>query len=237
MSPTQGLVLVFVLVVIALTLLRAGRLGWWMRRAFSAKGLMPDASEDRLFARATLFAHSTRGLARTAVWLVCAAGAAGMQGALLMELSSALTLVREQLDVVTDAAIGLGLCALLFAAALVFDLVAARAFLNLPLTPWPVRERDAHRPRLVTLGLCAHLGTGLVPIVLVSGFLATLGSMQIVASGPERTMRLYDQHEVWTQIAYLLFIIGVLNWLTTLFESALLRRRVSVKQPTAQSPQ
>jgi hypothetical protein len=50
-------------------------------------------------------------------------------------------------------------------------------------------------------------------------------------------MELLHQEEVWTQIAYLLFIIGVLNWLTTLFESALLRRRVSVKHAAAQSPQ
>jgi hypothetical protein len=235
MRPTQALVLVFVLVVIALTLLRAGRLGWWMRRASSAKGLMRDASEDRLFARATLFAHSTRGLARTAVWLVCATGAAGMQGALVMEQSTRFTLVREQLEVVTDVAKGLGLCALLFAAALAFDLVAARASRNLPLA-WQARERDAST-RPVTLGHYARLGTGFVPIVLVSGFLANLGSMQIVVSGPERTMRLYDQHEVWAQIAYLLFIIGVLNWLTTLFRSALLRPRVSVKHAAAVSRQ
>jgi hypothetical protein len=228
---------VLVLVVIALTLLRASRLGWWMRRASSAKGLRPSESEDRLVARATLFAHSTRGLARTAVWLVCGAGAAGMQGALVMEQSTSFTLVREQLEAVTYVARGLGLCAFLFAAALVFDLVAARAFRNLPLTPWQVREQNADRPRLATLGLCAHLGMGLLALVLVSGFLANLGAMPIVVSGPERTRRLYDQDELWTQIAYLLFIIGVLNWLTTLFRSALLRRRVSVKLAAAVSPQ
>jgi len=234
MAPFQALAVLFVLVVIAVTSIQAGRLAWSMRRASRAPGLTPDVSADRVFAQATLIARSTQGLARTSVWLMCAASAVSMHDALIVLGSQypMLTQVRQHLDVLSDAAIGLGLCALLFAAAIAFDLVAVRASLNSPLAPSPqALEKDAGPTRRMTLRHDVHLALGLIALVLFSGVLANLGPMDIAIHGQDKflisnTIELLKQ--IWIRIAIVLAIIGVLNWLTTLLQSAMLRRRLSL---------
>ena len=74
MAPLQALVLLILLVVVAITSVRAGRVAWWMRRGSTGSSISPtNCSPER-----PLIAQSTRGLARAAVWLTCAAGAAAI---------------------------------------------------------------------------------------------------------------------------------------------------------------
>ena len=70
----------FLLLLLAVTSIQGVRLAWWAYHA--APSPPARAPAGRHSARARLVAHSTRGLARTAVWLTCAEGASGLKSAM-----------------------------------------------------------------------------------------------------------------------------------------------------------
>ena len=202
-TPTLAVLAVFLLIVIAVTFVQAVRVAWSAFRA------APSA----LSSLATRVAHSTRGLARAAVWLTCAATAVGLQSAMILYGNTSeppmKTLLRQHLDVLEAIAICLGLCALLFAASLVFDLVAAGS------------------SRRTNVVLCGHVVIGVIALVLVNWVLLGLRPTAVPASGrdPQFTQAIFDViDQLWTRLAIILAAAGVLTWLTTLLESAMLRR-------------
>ena len=219
MRPSQLLPFIFLLVVIAVTAVQAARVAWWAFRA------APSARDGaaRLAARVTLVARSTRGLARTSVWLTCAGGAIGLQSAMItMESSSPLLdIIRQHLDVLEAGAISLGLCALVFAASIAFDLVATRIGRHSPVP-------SVLDTRYGVLVRRAHLAPGLIALVLVSWLLLDLRPTDLMVPGrpfPGSTM-LDILDRLWSRLAIIFALVWALSWLTTLLESAMLRRRL-----------
>lgn len=216
----------FLLPVIAVTCVQIVRLAWWAFRA------VPSAS---LSSRATLVARSTRGLARAAVWLTCAGGAADLISAMILLGNTATMpmaiLMQQHLAVLEVSAISLLLCALLFAASLAFDLAAARLRQLSPLPPAPsALEADgAGDTGLLVVLRGGPVVLGVIALVLVSLLLLELRPAEIAPT--ERDRYLFEATmdvlgRLWTRLAIILAIIGVLTWLTTLVESAMLRRRL-----------
>ena len=224
MGPSQRLAFCFLLLVIAVTSVQVVRVAWWVLRdtRSTAGGGRDAAAAARLSSRAMLVAHSTRGLARAAVWLTCAGGAVGLYSALIVIVNTsepgASVLVRQHLEVLEPSGIALGLCALLLAVSLAFDRVAARTGRQSPVS--------VDSGRVVLL----RRGPGLVALVLVSWLLLDLRpayAALVSTRDPlfmSATLDLLQQ--LWLRLSAILAVAGVLAWLATLFESALLRRRL-----------
>ncbi len=220
LGPSQFLSLFFLLLVIAATAVQVARVAWWVFRA---------APTSRLSARVALIARSTRGLARTAVWLTCAGGAMGLQSAMItMESSYPLfDVVYQHLNVLEASAISLGWCALLFAASLAFDLVAAR--IGRQSVPFAGETEGAVDTRASVLLRRAGLAPGLIALVLVGWLLLDLRPADLTIAGRatftgSAAFDILDR--LWSRLAIILTVVWVLSWLTTLLESAMLRRRL-----------
>jgi hypothetical protein len=228
----------FLLLVIAVTSVRVVRVAWWaFRTAPSTPGRPRDGADGaRLSARAMLVARSTRGLARATVWLTCAGVAVDLKRALIMigdgsdpPLS---ILILQHLAVLEASAIKLGLCALLFAATLAFDLVAARMGRQSPFPPVPsaLEVGGAGDTYLRVLLRRSHLAVGLIALVLISHLLFDLRPTYVAVAArrdPFFVSAVDDVLEpLWSRLSPILGTVGVLTWLTTLLESAMLRRRL-----------
>jgi hypothetical protein len=122
LGVTQKVAFHFVFVVSAMTAIRAARLVLW--RLHRAAG----SSSERRRQTVRQWARSTRGLARAALWFMCAAGAGGLAGAYDILVNSnrpvLAHIIESSLHVLDATAVGLGLCGLLLVASLVFDVVA-----------------------------------------------------------------------------------------------------------------
>lgn len=228
MYPWQTLsVLCFLLPVITVTLVQSVRVARWAFRAVPSSSASAEATV--LSSRVTLIAHSTRGLARAAIWLTCAAGAGSLVSAMiLMESNEPMRdLVQQHLQVLEASATSFVLCAILVAASLAFDLVAARMRRQSSLPPALQAEGAADGGLLVVLRSPAVLGA--IALVLVSWVLLGLRPVDLVvpARDPyffQTTMGMLEQ--LWSRLAIVLAAVGVLTWVSTLFESAKRRRRL-----------
>jgi hypothetical protein len=239
MYPSQLVSVYFLLLVIAVTFVQVVRVAWWaFRAARSTPGRPRDGADAaRLSSRATLIARSTRGLARAAVWLTCAGGAASLTSAIVLIENSGepgmSILVRNHLAVIEAIAIGLGLCVLPFAASLVFDLVAARMARQSPFPPGR-SALDVDGVGDYRLLVFLRRGTpalGLIALVLVSLLLLNIRAIYVAAVGarpdPFFFSAAFDAFDyLWSRLSAILATVGVLTWLTTLLESARLRRRL-----------
>ncbi len=226
MGAFQALSFLFLLSVFAVTFVHVVRVAWW---AFRAAPL-------HLSARVTLIARSTRGLARTAVWLTCAAGAAGMTSAQFVLGNSnvpvGVILIEQHLEVLEAGAMGLGLCALVFGASLAFDLVAARTGRRSIIPPVSVAREGESTSDSYWLVLLqrGHLAIGLIALLLVSWLLVDLRSAAVPVMRGDRWFATYLLDmlgQFWTRMTIVLAAVGALTWMTTLLQSAMLRRRVS----------
>lgn len=211
-GPTQALALLFLFIVIALTIVRASIIVWSTRRAEPA---------EQVSARTRRFARSTYGLARAGVWFTCAAGAVGCHSALLQIGNSSVPItsliLRDYLDALETSAIGFGLAGLLIVASLIGDLIATRLA--------PAAPAAVALPALVRW---SRLAPGLMALVAITSLLVALRATALAAA--ENTYFLYQSfHEVhqqlWTGMAIICTSAGVMAWLGTLIESAILRRQ------------
>jgi hypothetical protein len=222
-SPLHGLSLLVVLLAIAVAAIRLVRMTSWAARASPS-----SEGAARVSARAALVALSTRGLARTAVWLTCAAGAVGLSNAMILigNTNDPPLLVRQLLDSLEASAVGLALCALLFTVSLAVDLIAARILRRgtaLPAPPaheaaseTPLRDLLRRSPALIALLLASYLLLDTRP----ASFVISPGGRWFTPSEFEIL------HRFWLRLAAILGVVGALTWLITLLESAMLRRRL-----------
>jgi hypothetical protein len=148
-------------------------------------------------------------------------------------------LVRNYLYVLDGSAISLGLCALLFAASLAFDLVATRMGRQSPFPPVPsaLEVNGAGDGRLLVLVRRGRLALGLLALVLVCRLLFDIrpGYAAATAAGAaagrdafvvSANAAFQAVEQLWLRLSTVLATVGVLTWLTTPFESALLRRNL-----------
>lgn len=115
----------FLFTVSAITLVRALRLAWWLKR--TSVGASPEAGGTtalRAWHRSN-FARSISGFAQAAFWFTCAGAAAGLlrAGTVVGESTrSPLAIIAEDsVSVLEATGMGLALCTLLFVAAWAFD--------------------------------------------------------------------------------------------------------------------
>ena len=211
-GPTQALALLFLIIVIALTTVRAAIIAWSTYRV---------APAEQLSARTMRLARSTCGLARAGVWFTCAAGAVGCHSAMIQIGNSRVPIrsliLRDYLEALETSAIGFGLAALLIVASLIGDLIATRLA--------PAASAPVVLPALVRW---SRLAPGLIAIVAITWLLVALRPTAVAAA--ENTYFLYQSfHEVhqqlWTGLAIICTSAGVMAWLDTLIESAFLRRQ------------
>ncbi len=229
MSPSQAVPLrFFLLPVMAVTCVQAIRIARWATRHADSSA---ESSVDCLSCRITLVARSTRGLARASVWLTCAGGAAGFLSAMIVMGSTGtlpmVILVQQHVEVLEASAISFVLCSVLFAASLAFDLVAARVRGTSPLPP-PL-DADAGNTGLLAI-LRSPVVFGAIALVLVSWLLLSLRPPEFAVSPRDRyyfetTMNLLGQ--LWSRLAIILALVGVLTWVSTLLESATRRRHLA----------
>lgn len=210
-GPTQALALVFLVVVIALTIVRAAIIAWSAYRA---------APAEPLSARTMRLARSTYGLARAGIWFTCAAGAVGCHSAMIQIGHSSEPIrsaeLKDYLQALETSAIGFGLASLLIVASLIGDLIATRLA---PSAPAPVAP-----PALVRW---SRVAPGLFAIVTITWLLVALRPTAVAAA--KNTYFLFDSfHQVhqqlWTGLAIICASAGVMSWLGALIESAVLRR-------------
>lgn len=215
MGWTQKACFHFVFVVTAVTLVRASRLIAW---AFSAADGTAVARRCRT---ARLWARSTRGLATAAVWLTCAAGAAGLGGA--YGGHTAAGIIDDSLHAIDATGVGLSLCASLFATALIFDVVVGRIGSRL-------REAVAEPRRLrwATAMPLARRTLGILGLVLIAAalveFRPTLETLlgtrgdDWIASAVFRALGL-----LWVRLTPIAATLGLLTWIVILVENAHVR--------------
>jgi hypothetical protein len=211
-GPTQALALVFLVVVIALTTVRAAIIAWSAYRA---------APAEQLSARTMRLARSTYGLALAGVWFTCAAGAVGCHSAMIQIGNSSEPIrsaeLKDYLQALETSGIGFGLASLLIIASLIGDLIATRLA---PIAPAPVAP-----PALVRW---TRVAPGLFAIVTITWLLVALRSTAVAAA--ENTYFLFDSfyqvhQQLWTGLAIICASAGVMSWLGALIESAILRRQ------------
>jgi hypothetical protein len=211
-GPTQALALLFLIIVIALTTVRAAIIAWSAYRA---------APAEQLSARTMRLARSTYGLARAGVWFTCAAGAVGCHSALLQELNSPEPIIgailQHYLAALETSGIGFGLASLLIVASLIGDLIATRLA--------PVARAPVVLPALLRW---SRVAPGLFAIVAITWLLVALRPTAVAAA--DNTYFLFDSfdqvHEqLWTGLAIICASAGVMAWLFALIESAILRRQ------------
>ena len=221
-SPLQALALFVVLLAIAVAAIQLGRVTTW-----SVRGSMSEGAA-RLSARAARVALSTRGLARAAVWLTCAAGAVGLSNALILiaNTNDPTLLVRQHLQALETSAVGLALCALLFSASLAVDLIAARMRRRGTDLSLPLAQVAGETPLLALL----RRSPGLIALLMISHLLLDTRPASFVVSpgGRSFTPGAFEMLDrFWLRLAAVLTFVGVLTWLSTLIESAILRGRLS----------
>jgi len=211
-GPTQALALVFLVVVIALTAVRAAMIAWSAYRA---------APAEQLSARTMRLARSTYGLARAGLWFTCAAAAVGCHNAMIQIGHSNVPLmsleVRDYLEALETSAIGFGLAALLIVASLVADLIATRLA--------PAASAPVVRSALVRW---SRVAPGVFAIVTIIWLLVALRPTAVAAA--KNTYFLFDSfyqvhQQLWTGLAIICASAGVMSWLGALIESAILRRQ------------
>ena len=211
-GPAQALALLFLIVVIALTAVRAAIIAWSGYRSTPL---------EQLSARTMRLARSTYGLARAGLWFTCAAGAVGCHSAVIQIGNSRVPImsleVRDYLEALETSAIGFGLAALLIVASLIGDLIATRLA--------PAASAPVVLPAFVRW---TRIASGLIVIVAITWLLVALRPTAVAAA--ENTYFLYQSfHEVhqqlWTGLAIICTSAGLMAWLDTLIESAILRRR------------
>jgi hypothetical protein len=211
-GPTQALALLFFTIVIALTMVRAAFISWSAYRA---------APAEQLSARTMRLARSTYGLAHAGVWFTCAAGAVGCHNALIQIGNSRVPImsleVRDYLEALETSAIGFGFASLLIVGSLIADVIAMRLA--------PASSAPVVLPALMRW---SRLARGLIAIVAITWLLVALRPTAVAAA--ENTYFLYQSfHEVhqqlWTGLAIICTSAGVMAWLDTLIESAILRRQ------------
>ena len=222
-SPLHGLSLFVVLLAIGVAAIQLVRVTSW-----SVRGSASSEGAARLSARAALVALSTRGLARAAVWLTCAAGAVGLSNAMIMiaNTSDPTLLVRQHLQALEASAVALALCALLFCASLAVDLIAARMKRRGTAPPTPLAHEAAGETPLLAL---LRRSPGPIALLLVSYLLLDTRPASFVVSPGDRSFtlgafKMLDRF--WLRLAAVFAFVGALTSLITLLESAMLRRRL-----------
>jgi hypothetical protein len=215
MGWSQKACFLFVFVVSVLTVLRALRL---MRWAF-------HPADGAIFAnrrqRASWWARSTGGLAQAALCFTCAGAAAGLEGAFAPIAGNLLaSVVYDSLHVVGAFAIALGLCAGLFAAALVFalaDISSGNPDVSADATAPDAARRD-HIDATVQF---AHRASRATAIVLIAAALfefrpalaATFGASGDIWVPAAAFVAL---GHLWSRLAPIAAALGFVAWLGVL---------------------
>jgi hypothetical protein len=238
MGAWQRFCFLFLFAIIAIAFVRALRPIWWLRRCERLVHGPEPAPAEALHQchKARRLARSTRGLAEVALWLTCSGGALGLHAAwTVIATSSGSTpafMADDSLDALEATALGLCLCALLYGAALLFDIVVNAGSRRLRLT-----HGDAALPaaRAATVARAiAAVRHGRRAVVAIASLLVAAAFIElrsrytgVLRPGDELRVGLaiFDAlYQLWARLAIVFAAVGFLAWFGVLMESVLSRR-------------
>ena len=209
----------FVVVVSLLALVRTLRVAMWIVSPSAGAAAGHRVKVER-------WARSTRGHAQTALWFMAAAGLRGLADAYEIIGTSArpmyLNVIEDSVHVFDASAVGLGLCAALFAMVLVFDVAVQWGAGRTEIVG---DARAEPRPARVAAGARAiRRAVSVVGLLLIATALADFGTNleaglgtpgdSWMAGAAFRALGI-----VWERCGPIAASVGMLTWLAVLVEN------------------